>query len=109
MLFRCSRKGLALPCVGLGGGSCHMTLWHATGRCVSHRGHRDSPLSQLPPEASTVLGPALEGDLLALWEEATLWGCLEEGQVKFRIALCSQPPGRRKEEEGRRKEDSASS
>lgn len=33
-----------------------------------------------------VLGPALEGELLVLQEEATPWGCLEEGQVKLRIA-----------------------
>lgn len=51
-----------------------------------------TPLLQLPPEASAVLGPALEGELLALQEEATPWGCLEEGQVKLRIALCSHQP-----------------
>lgn len=101
MLFQCSRKGLALPCLGLGGGCCHVTLWHVTGRCVSHKGQRGSPLSQLPPEASTLLSPALEGELLVLREEASPWGCLEEGQVKLRIALCSHQPAR--------EEDSASS
>lgn len=92
---------MALPCLGPGGGSCHVILWHAIGRCVSHKCHRGSPLSQMPPEVSTLLGLGLEGAPLALPEEAAPWGCLEEGQVKLRVAVHSL--------QSAREEDSASS